>query len=249
MAAPHVAGAWAVVKSKYPSAGVDQVLAALSSTGVPVLDSRNGITKPRIQVDAAMSALAGAPAAQFTTGTAVTVNATPNPGFRVKGWSGCDSFSGNTCTLTVNSDRTVTASFEANTASPPVIVSQSVTGATQNAAQLNATVNPNGSSTTVYFQWGTTAAYGSQTTYQFIGSGTGAVSLSFPLTGLSPGTTYYYRVVAGNASGSTTGTGGIFATTPGWNPSASCHAASRPAQIRSASGPRPVADAASVASA
>jgi subtilisin len=61
MAAPHVAGAWAVLKSKAPTASVAQVLSALTSTGVPVTDGRNGITKPRIQVDAALSALSGNP--------------------------------------------------------------------------------------------------------------------------------------------------------------------------------------------
>jgi hypothetical protein len=55
MAAPHVTGAWAVLKSKWPDWTVDQVLTALTSTGYPITDSRNGITKPLIQVDAAIS--------------------------------------------------------------------------------------------------------------------------------------------------------------------------------------------------
>lgn len=59
MAAPHVAGAWAVLKSKAPSAAVAQVLAALTSSGVPITDARNGITKPRLQLAAALQALSG----------------------------------------------------------------------------------------------------------------------------------------------------------------------------------------------
>jgi subtilisin family serine protease len=55
MAAPHVTGAWAVLKSKWPDGTVDQVLTALTSTGYPIEDSRNGITKPLIQVDAALT--------------------------------------------------------------------------------------------------------------------------------------------------------------------------------------------------
>ena len=58
MATPHVVGAWAVLKSRVPSATVDQVLSALTTTGVSVTDSRNGITKPRIRLDAALNALA-----------------------------------------------------------------------------------------------------------------------------------------------------------------------------------------------
>jgi subtilisin len=58
MAAPHVTGAWALLKSKLPTATVDQVLSALTTTGKSVTDSRNGVTKPRIQVNLAANALA-----------------------------------------------------------------------------------------------------------------------------------------------------------------------------------------------
>ena len=54
MAAPQVAGAWAVLKSKVPRASVDQVLSALVTTGKSVVDLRNGLLKPRIQVDACL---------------------------------------------------------------------------------------------------------------------------------------------------------------------------------------------------
>ncbi len=64
MAAPHVAGAWAVLKQKYPSASVDTILSTLQSTGIPFTDTRKdssgvatNITKKRIKVDAALSAL------------------------------------------------------------------------------------------------------------------------------------------------------------------------------------------------
>ena len=53
MAAPHVAGAFAVLRQADPAASVATLLAALTSTGFPQLDSRNGLTIPRIQVDAA----------------------------------------------------------------------------------------------------------------------------------------------------------------------------------------------------
>lgn len=56
MAAPHVAGAWAVLKSQSPEASVDQILETLRTTGVPITDPRNGITTPRIQLDRAVGA-------------------------------------------------------------------------------------------------------------------------------------------------------------------------------------------------
>lgn len=62
MATPHVAGAIASVKAKAQDeqgidAGVDQVVNALQSTGVPVTDPDNGMTIPRLQVDDAVNAI------------------------------------------------------------------------------------------------------------------------------------------------------------------------------------------------
>jgi uncharacterized protein YegP (UPF0339 family) len=56
MAAPHVAGAWAILKQATPDASVDQLLSLLQQTGVPITDTRYGIghTKPRINVAGAM---------------------------------------------------------------------------------------------------------------------------------------------------------------------------------------------------
>ena len=61
MAAPHVAGAWAILKQAAPTASVDEILQALTGTGLPITDSRagTGTTLPRIQVDLALSVLLG----------------------------------------------------------------------------------------------------------------------------------------------------------------------------------------------
>ena len=60
MAAPHVAGALAVLRQNSPTAPPDQLVAALLSTGKPVLDARQQRTTPRVQIDRALLALAGA---------------------------------------------------------------------------------------------------------------------------------------------------------------------------------------------
>jgi subtilisin len=79
MAAPHVTGAFAVLKSKVPSATVSELQSLLRSTGVAVTDTRNDITKRRINIGAAHSALCVAqltPAVVFVSrfGGPVTVS-------------------------------------------------------------------------------------------------------------------------------------------------------------------------------
>ena len=119
-AAPHVAGAWAVLKSKAPNASVEQVLSSLKSTGVSITDPRNNITRPRIQVDAALSALESQPRFSYTSGTSLTLTANPNSGFLFKSWRGCDAVSGNRCTVRVSSARNVSALFESVAVEEPL---------------------------------------------------------------------------------------------------------------------------------
>lgn len=57
-ATPHVAGAMAVLHAAFPSENVEQLLARLTSTGKKILDPRNGVTTPRIDVFAALAATA-----------------------------------------------------------------------------------------------------------------------------------------------------------------------------------------------
>jgi hypothetical protein len=90
---------------------------------------------------------------------------------------------------------------EANTASATSVGSAS--------AVLHGTVIPNGSETTYYFQYGTTNAYGAQTTSRTTGID---LSVAETVTGLSATTTYHYRLVATNASGTSYGPDRTFQT-------------------------------------
>jgi hypothetical protein len=59
-AAPQVAGAFAVLRSKAPNMTVDELLAILKETGKPIVDNRDGYTvdaKPLIQINAALAAI------------------------------------------------------------------------------------------------------------------------------------------------------------------------------------------------
>ena len=103
------------------------------------------------------------------------------------------------------------------TPSPPALTVPPASLVTANSSTLNATANPNGDATTVYFQWGPTAAYGYLTLATNIGSGTNVVALSATLNGLLPGAAYHYRAVAANSIGLTNGPDQVFtcATGPG----------------------------------
>ena len=84
---------------------------------------------------------------------------------------------------------------------------------TSSSATLNGTVNPNGASTNYYFEYGTTASYGSTTATWNAGSGTTDQSVAASITGLNSDTTYHYRIVATNSEGTSYGNDEIFITT------------------------------------
>jgi uncharacterized repeat protein (TIGR03803 family) len=87
----------------------------------------------------------------------------------------------------------------------PSAVPLSVTGISSNSAALNATVNPRGRNTTVWFQWGTTTSYGNLTPATSVGSGSTSLNFSNVIAGLSWNTNYHCRVVASNSLGQVTG--------------------------------------------
>jgi hypothetical protein len=97
-------------------------------------------------------------------------------------------------------------------ASEPVVSTGNATTITPTSATVNGTVNPEGQATTYHFEYGTTISYGSQTATASAGAGTADVKVSDQLTSLAPNTTYHYRLVATNASGTTLGADVTFKT-------------------------------------
>ena len=98
------------------------------------------------------------------------------------------------------------------TVGAPVPTTGAATEITQTGAKLGGTVVPNSVATTYRFEYGTTTSYGSVTPDRSAGSGSAPVPVSETVTGLTPDTTYYYRLVAVGPGGPVNGEGRIFRT-------------------------------------
>jgi subtilisin family serine protease len=85
MATPHVAGAWAALKSLAPAATVDDVLDALRGTGLSIADTRvtPSPSYPRMRVDAGLLRLATSHVEFDAPGAGAHVA----PPFAVSGWA------------------------------------------------------------------------------------------------------------------------------------------------------------------
>jgi FG-GAP repeat len=98
-------------------------------------------------------------------------------------------------------------------ADPPASATTgSASGVGPTAATLAGTIGAGPSSST-HFQYGTSAAYGASTPPTRNGVRSSPTSLTGALTGLSPGTTYHYRLVAENSAGTSFGADETFVTT------------------------------------
>jgi hypothetical protein len=87
------------------------------------------------------------------------------------------------------------------------------------SAMLNGTVNPNGPLGNAWFEWGTDPSLGTfaTTPAQTVGPGSSPIAVGTVVQSLTPGTTYYFRVVISTAGGTAVGAILSFtaATTPG----------------------------------
>ncbi len=109
--------------------------------------------------------------------------------------------------------KTILKSFTTtgSTTTQPTVTTNTANNIGPTSATLQGTLTNMGGATscTVYFQYGTTTNYG-YTTTQITMSSTGSFSRS--ISGLNPGTTYYYRAVASNNAGTSYGNQYTFTT-------------------------------------
>jgi hypothetical protein len=104
---------------------------------------------------------------------------------------------------------------------PPEASSDAASSLTTNTAALNGSV-VRGASATAHFEYGTSSAYGSSTTAQSVqplypgGPIVPAIAVAQPLSanvvGLSPNTTYHYRLVVQNSAGTSVSADRTFTT-------------------------------------
>ncbi len=98
-------------------------------------------------------------------------------------------------------------------ATAPAAITGSASSITSTGATLGGSVNANNISTTVTFQYGTTAGYGSsETAAQSPVTGTSNTTVNTTLSGLTQSTTYHFRVKAVNSKGTTYGNDMTFTT-------------------------------------
>ncbi|MGA8364608.1 MAG: hypothetical protein WB709_08810 [Solirubrobacteraceae bacterium] len=99
---------------------------------------------------------------------------------------------------------------------PPTVTTEVASGIGSHTATLGATINPNGLDTHYYFEYGTVSTlYESEAPVapgNDAGSGTVPLKVNVGLSGLEPYTTYYYRVVASNSTGTSYGAQKEFTT-------------------------------------
>jgi hypothetical protein len=114
---------------------------------------------------------------------------------------------------TETTDQTVTTPPDA-----PAVTTGAATDVTTTTATLSGSLSPQGASTTYHFDYGPTTALGSATLSRPAGNGTDAVSATAALTGLRPGATYHYVLVASNEVGERDGAPQTFTTASARSP-------------------------------
>jgi hypothetical protein len=97
------------------------------------------------------------------------------------------------------------------TPGPPPVTSNPATNVASFSATLNGSLNPRGSTTRVFFQYGPTTSYGFTTPMQ-THTGNNFRTSNANINNLGANTTYHFRIVATNSYGTRYGSDKIFTT-------------------------------------
>ena len=97
----------------------------------------------------------------------------------------------------------------------PIVTTGASSGLSSGSATIEGSVAPNRNAvSTCVFQYGTSMSYGSEVpcAQTVVGTGSSPTTVTADLTGLSPATTYHYRVIATNSDGTSYGLDETFTT-------------------------------------
>jgi len=114
----------------------------------------------------------------------------------------------NSAGTTVGGDRTF---ITLSSTEPPVVITRPATNVASFSATLNGSLNPHGSTTNVYVQYGLTTGYGHTTPMQ-THDGNAVRAINADISGLSASRTYHFRIVAHNGGDTVFGSDGTFTT-------------------------------------
>jgi hypothetical protein len=106
-------------------------------------------------------------------------------------------------------------------AAPPDVTTGQASELAPDGAVLNGKVDPRGAQTTYHFEFGLTPDYGSRTPQSSegtVGNGRTPRGVARTLSGLTPGATYHFRLVAQNEAGTIYGADQTFTTTAAAEP-------------------------------
>ena len=136
-----------------------------------------------------------------SSSTAGTVSAAAGGGFEVKGSHTYAAAGKYTTSVTISDvgGAKATATGSANIVGPPVVSNVNVVSVTETTAKIAFKIDPDGADTTYVIEYGPTTSYGQKTASVDIGATPGPQTLSQTLTGLEPGGTYHFDVVATNS--------------------------------------------------
>ena len=204
--------------------GSDRTFTTLSATGPPVV-----ITNPATNVASFSATLNGSvdphgltTNVHFQYGTTTsyglttaiqskTGNAYQNVAANISGLTASTTYhfrivATNSAGTRYGADRTFTT---LSATGPPVVITNPATNVTSSSATLNGSVDPHGLTTNVHFQYGTTTSYGHTTANQ-TKTGNAYQNVAANISGLSASTTYHFRIVGTNTSGTTYGSDRTF---------------------------------------
>ncbi len=163
--------------------------------------------------DANPDASCSAGSCTVDAGDTVTLTAHAAAAYQFSSWAGigdpCIDSTNTTCTISnVQGDVSPIASFLY--IQPPTVSNYAASSVSTTSETITATVQSHGLATAYSLDYGTSTAYGQTAAGGTVSSGSQTVS--FTLTGLTPGTAYDFKVLASSSGGSVDGGNGTFTT-------------------------------------